>query len=557
MIRDQIMQLAQSDPRFSQAIDIAEQQVAHMPIVPKDLEKAIQLLEFVLQNPDKYAEVRNAAVKDGLVPPNMVPEQFDPVFVISLLVALYGLQDRLQQRGYARGGLKVAGRDLAAQGRGGDTMLAHINPREAEMLRRMGGTGTINPNTGLVEYKGGGFLGTILGVALSFIAPGLGTAIGTALGASGSAASMLGGALLGGGLSAATGGNPLLGALTGGLMPVASNALFGESGLGGALGLSGTGTSGNTGILGNIFGAAAPEGVPGAGEAMAPTTNTGGWGASPEPGFQAPEVAPTPVARPEGLTGIAVSQASPSTSVIDSLKNTFGFGTETADTGLTGAMKSALSSPSNITAEAALNNVNPQDALASAGVSGSGSSGSGLNLGSLAKLAPLALAMNSMNQQKVPQQVAASMTPEQAAYFNKPGISWDWNAIEKAANEQGKSVADYLSQNWNDVTSGKFNTGAANSVVTASHGGALNQISRLARGSGSGRDDTINARLSDGEYVMDAETVALLGDGSTDAGAKRLDQMRAQLRKQKGKALSKGKFSPNAKSPLAYLKGVA
>jgi hypothetical protein len=77
------------------------------------------------------------------------------------------------------------------------------------------------------------------------------------------------------------------------------------------------------------------------------------------------------------------------------------------------------------------------------------------------------------------------------------------------------------------------------------------------RGGGSGRDDAINARLSDGEYVMDAETVAMIGDGSTDAGARRLDAMRAQLRKHKGKALARGKFSPNAKSPLAYLKGNA
>jgi hypothetical protein len=68
-----------------------------------------------------------------------------------------------------------------------------------------------------------------------------------------------------------------------------------------------------------------------------------------------------------------------------------------------------------------------------------------------------------------------------------------------------------------------------------------------------GRSDDIPAVLSDGEYVMDAETVALLGNGSTDAGAKQLDRMRESLRKQKGKALSKGKFSPNAKSPLAYL----
>jgi hypothetical protein len=42
--------------------------------------------------------------------------------------------------------------DLAAYGRNGDTMLAHITPQEAAMLKRMGGSGTINPYTGLPEY---------------------------------------------------------------------------------------------------------------------------------------------------------------------------------------------------------------------------------------------------------------------------------------------------------------------------------------------------------------------------------------------------------------------
>ena len=68
-----------------------------------------------------------------------------------------------------------------------------------------------------------------------------------------------------------------------------------------------------------------------------------------------------------------------------------------------------------------------------------------------------------------------------------------------------------------------------------------------------GRTDNIHAMLSPGEYVVDAETVALLGNGNGDAGAKRLDQMREAVRKQKGGALSKGKISPDAQSPLTYL----
>jgi hypothetical protein len=49
-------------------------------------------------------------------------------------------------------------KNLASKGRYGDTMLAHINPEEAALLKSMGGAGTINPQTGLREFFGfGGF----------------------------------------------------------------------------------------------------------------------------------------------------------------------------------------------------------------------------------------------------------------------------------------------------------------------------------------------------------------------------------------------------------------
>lgn len=41
---------------------------------------------------------------------------------------------------------------LQAKGRYGDTMLAHITPREAQMLKEAGGAGTTNPETGLLEF---------------------------------------------------------------------------------------------------------------------------------------------------------------------------------------------------------------------------------------------------------------------------------------------------------------------------------------------------------------------------------------------------------------------
>lgn len=48
---------------------------------------------------------------------------------------------------------------LASQGRGNDTIVAHISPREAKILKKHGGSGTINPKTGMLEFfdaSGGG-----------------------------------------------------------------------------------------------------------------------------------------------------------------------------------------------------------------------------------------------------------------------------------------------------------------------------------------------------------------------------------------------------------------
>jgi hypothetical protein len=76
---------------------------------------------------------------------------------------------------------------------------------------------------------------------------------------------------------------------------------------------------------------------------------------------------------------------------------------------------------------------------------------------------------------------------------------------------------------------------------------------RYVRGPGTGRSDDIEARLSDGEYVVDAETVSLLGDGSGDAGARRLDEMRRNLRQHKATNLKKGEFTHKAKPPAKYM----
>lgn len=72
-------------------------------------------------------------------------------------------------------------------------------------------------------------------------------------------------------------------------------------------------------------------------------------------------------------------------------------------------------------------------------------------------------------------------------------------------------------------------------------------------GDGHGQEDLIPAQLSDGEYVIDADVVAALGNGSTKAGSAALDQMREAIRKHNRSAPHK-KIPPKAKKPLEYIK---
>ena len=79
--------------------------------------------------------------------------------------------------------------------------------------------------------------------------------------------------------------------------------------------------------------------------------------------------------------------------------------------------------------------------------------------------------------------------------------------------------------------------------------GALASDVGAVKGPGSGRDDKIPALLSDNEHVLDAEVVALAGDGSSDEGHRRIEKWKADLRRSKGKKLAKGAISDDAALP--------
>ena len=69
-------------------------------------------------------------------------------------------------------------------------------------------------------------------------------------------------------------------------------------------------------------------------------------------------------------------------------------------------------------------------------------------------------------------------------------------------------------------------------------------------GETSGQADKIPAMLSDGEYVIPADVLAHLGDGNNNAGAKKLNEMIGKIRGSKG---MKNALPPKSKSLTAYL----
>jgi hypothetical protein len=92
-------------------------------------------------------------------------------------------------------------------------------------------------------------------------------------------------------------------------------------------------------------------------------------------------------------------------------------------------------------------------------------------------------------------------------------------------------------------------------------GGALGGYSdggRMLKGPGDGMSDNIPAiigkkqpaRLADGEFVVPADVVSHLGNGSTDAGAKQLYAMMDKIRaartgtKKQGKQINPRKYMP-------------
>lgn len=123
-----------------------------------------------------------------------------------------------------------------------------------------------------------------------------------------------------------------------------------------------------------------------------------------------------------------------------------------------------------------------------------------------------------------------SLSPEEAAAQA---------ATAAATNDMGGTKGDLGVSNENTSPGG----GEKGDTPTFAAGGLIELVGggKVARGPGGGMDDLIPttidgqraAALSDGEFVIPADVVSMMGDGSTNAGSKRLYDLVREIREAK------------------------
>jgi hypothetical protein len=253
---------------------------------PEDLQNLRYFLGYLAQNKARYGLIVRKMYATGMLDEGVLPPKYEPAF-FSLLTSLVdqaiakrgeSSPDEAPAQGFAKGGiasLKASARKVQKAGRYGDTVLAHITPQEAALLKSRGGAGTINPKTGLPEYRSMFSIKSInnffkkaapiiLPIALNFLVPGLGAIASGFIGAG--VGSLIGGAKPKDALKSA-----LIGGVTGGLTAGIGNVVSGGNfftGVEGALpsGFGGTPAVGGAPSIGdrisNLFSPATGAPVP-------------------------------------------------------------------------------------------------------------------------------------------------------------------------------------------------------------------------------------------------------------------------------------------------------
>jgi hypothetical protein len=140
------------------------------------------------------------------------------------------------------------------------------------------------------------------------------------------------------------------------------------------------------------------------------------------------------------------------------------------------------------------------------------------------------------------------------------GVTYDLTEPTQAPAEDnnGPWSWDVVNKRW--VQYGKFADGGMTGYAMGGGLGSLGSYSdggRLLKGPGDGVSDSIPAtigrkqqpaRLADGEFVVPARIVSELGNGSTEAGAKKLYAMMDRVQRARGKTTGKNKVAANSRS---------
>ena len=445
--------------------------------------------------------------------------------------------------------LQLIAQDMAARGRGPDTMLVHMAPSEVAGLQALarahGGTLTTNPDTGLPEA---GFLKNLLP---TIIGAGLMAATGGAAGAG-----------LFGLSKAAT-----IGLGIGGLQALRTGSL--SRGL-----MAGLGAYGGAGLMGSVLGAGTGAISAGAGTppALPPVSD-----AVSNVVAQAPATA--------GVAGVPAAAVSPVAPVVPA--ETLAAGpaiTPPVTTAVTPPVTSAYP-PIDFSGQAAtladdaaqravinrLATATPMQ-TAKAGIEAIANKPSLLlNKGNL----PFGAAALSSSMFQEPQNVQAPRDTERYVYEYSPGPMMpptragdvgeftyfrpSFRRISPAMAADG-GIMDAMPvqrmSDRNDAEMMALNRSQMYAGGGISHLGDYSDGGRLLKGPGDGVSDSIPAtiadkrpaRLADGEFVVPARIVSELGNGSTDAGARKLYAMMDRVQKNRAKTVGKGKVAVNSRS---------
>ena len=174
------------------------------------------------------------------------------------------------------------------------------------------------------------------------------------------------------------------------------------------------------------------------------------------------------------------------------------------------------------------------------------------------KAKPMAVANSSLTTAKPVAKAGSDSKYVFDAKTQKYVKNPEYKDSEEAANAKKKDVGFKNPMGGNIGGFGPGGGRAAGGSISDAHYnlGGYSDGGRLLRGPGDGVSDSIPAvigkrqpaRLADGEFVVPARIVSELGNGSTEAGARKLYAMMDRIQKARGKTVGKGKVAKNSRS---------